>query len=283
MAVTFYPNYIHYVGYAAADEPSITTQGYACSGGETTGPAYDLVDGRRTSVITVDTSGEATDFTVDFDLTANITNCNFCIVDNHNFLTATANLVIRNNVNTEMTPTAYSGTLGAQLSAVNLSSNIMLIPTDGVLLATFAASSENNWDLSFTDFDAANYSADVTMGEVVLGVSFSPAISPEINVVKGYQYGSSYVQSDGGQRYGFNKFASRKTWILNWAYMSEANKTSLEAVFAITQGSRYPFYINLGETSPPTIYLVRFATDALEFTQKTAGAYGISIKVEQEI
>jgi len=43
MAVTFYPNYIHNVGFNAAEEPSVTTQNYACSGGETSGAAYDWI------------------------------------------------------------------------------------------------------------------------------------------------------------------------------------------------------------------------------------------------
>jgi len=283
LSVIFYPNYINYVGYDKTAEPSITTQGYACSGGETTGPAYDLLDSRRTTVITIDTSGEATDFTVDFDLTANITLCNFCIIDNNNFATAQVDLYIRNNISTQMVPTAWGGILGSQLSVREVTSNLIVRPGDGMMLATFTGSTENNWDISFNDSDGLKYAADVTMGEIFLGVSCTPSISPNINPTKSYRYGSTALQSDGGQKYGFKKYGARRGWRLSWDYLSSTDKTNLETVFAVTEGMRYPFYIDLGETSPPTLYLVRFNQESLEFQQKTVNAYGLTIDIEQEL
>ncbi len=279
----FYPNYINYVGYDKTAEPSITTQGYTCSGGESTGPAYDLLDGRRTTVIAIDTNGEATDFTVDFDLTANITLCNFCIIDNHNFATAQAELKIRYNVSTEVTPTAWGGALGSQLTVTNVTDNLISRPDNGMMLAIFTGATENNWDIIFNDEGGLNYAADVTMGEVFLGVSCTPSISPNINPTKSYMYGSTVLRADGGQKYGFKHHGARRGWRLSWDYLSSTDKTNLEKVFAVTEGMRYPFYVDLGETSPPTLYLVRFNQESLDFQQKTVNAYGLTIDLEEEI
>ena len=289
MSVIFYPNYINNVGYDKTAEPSITTQGYTCSGGETTGPAYDLLDGRRTTVITIDTNGEATDFTVDFDLSANITGADFCIVDNHNFLSASCYVILRYNVTSEVAPSAAdsaSGPLGSQMTALTLTGSpatVIVKPTDGCLLIRHSGQTENNWDLSILDWNSANFAADVTMGEVFLGVSCTPSISPNINPTKSYRYGSTYSAAQGGQKYGFKKYGVRRGWRLSWDYLSSTDKINIETVFAVTEGMRYPFYIDLGETSPPTLYLVRFNQESLEFQQKTVNAYGLTIDIEQEL
>jgi len=116
--ITFYPNGIWAAGYIEGSEPSIVTQNYESSGGETTGPAYDLVDARRNTQITIDTSGETTDFQFDIDLSANITGMDFMILDNHNFADTNSYVSFRYGAgNTGMTP---SSALTLHCKAVNL-------------------------------------------------------------------------------------------------------------------------------------------------------------------
>lgn len=283
--VTFYPNYCHYVGYDNTAEPSITTQGYECSGGESTGPAYDLLDCRRTSLITIDTNGESMGFTVDLDLTTDITTANFCIIDNHNFHTADTNLIVVAPTTLTLT-SAYSGPLGSQLTAVGISgypSTVLEYPIDGILLINPASPpTENNWSFEFV-VHTGNFDADVTIGEIAFGVSFSPSYSPDIDPVFGSSYPIILNESDAGQRYGFKKQGLRRYWRLGWDYLSEADKTSFETLWAVTGGGLYPFWVDLGQTSPPTLYYVRFVQDSFDMIKRTQAAYKFSMILEEEL
>jgi len=182
--ITFYPNGMNYVGFDPTAEPTITGNGYACSGGETTGPAYDLMDNRRSSVVTIDTNGETADATIDIDLTSSITNANFIIIDNHNLKTADASLTVTHGGSNISSPTSYSGTLGSALSADSLGGGIeMIIGHDGMTLFKFTAVSDDNWELLLAD--VATFNADITIGEVIMGKSFTPSINPDLDGIEG--------------------------------------------------------------------------------------------------
>jgi len=282
--VTFYPNYIWDSGYSAAAEPSIVTQGYASSGGETSGPAYDLVDGRRTPVITIDTNGEATDFTIDYDLSANIIALNYFIIDNHNLETASANVSIESQGDSVETITAaYSGTLGSATASESVSSNIVVEATDGCLLAVCTAFTEDLIQLEFVDNGGANFTADVTMGEVFIGKSFSPSTAPETNDFIPNYDGIQLARTLGGNKHTTKYFGERKAWSLKWSYMSESDKESMDTVINVTEGHRYPFYIDLGEESTPRLYFVRLVPGSYRARKLTASAYEVSLSIESEV
>ena len=293
MSVTFYPNYIQYAGFSATAEPSIVGQGYACSGGETTGPAYDLADNRRTNTITIDTNGEATDFTVDFDLTANITNANFGIIDNHNLYTADATVLFEHSGGTDIPcDTYYSGPLGSELTTISKDGSEAAVgehsTADGILVGNFtSAVTDSAFEVSIKDYEGDSFDADVTMGEIAIGVSFAPAFNPELQPTFGYDLpGSGFNESDGGQRYGFSTHSNpRRAWHFQWKHMSDANKTSLETVFKVTGGVKYPFYIDLGDilgATNPQLYYVRFLKP-LSFKGLTKDAWQVDIMIEEEL
>ncbi len=85
-AITYYPNYLYYdsgdlesnTNMDVENEPTITGESWTASGGEdddgTEGnAAYDLVDNKRGSVVTIDSDSQGTTILIDFDLSSNIT------------------------------------------------------------------------------------------------------------------------------------------------------------------------------------------------------------------
>jgi len=283
LSVTFYPNMIQHVGFAAADEPSVTTQNYACSGGETTGAAYDCVDNRRTNQLTVDTNGEGTDFHIELDLTSSLT-ADFCIIDNHNLNTATGLFSIQQGGADVIPTSSYSGTLGGALAADGIDAFEITPVADGIVLAKFTSSADAGWDLLFLDVAGTNFGADCLFGELCLGTSFAPAFSPELQPTFDYDMpGSSFNESDSGQRYGFSTHTNkRRAWKMTWKYMSDANKASLETIFLYTRGVKNPFYIDLGESATPHLYYVRFMR-GLSFKGLTKDAWQVDMFIEEEL
>ena len=288
MSVTFYPNYIHNVGFDAAAEPSVTTQNYVSSGGETAGAAYDLVDSNRDNLLTVDTDGEATDFTIDLDLTANITSCDFAILDNINIDLAGADFKLTHGA-ADITCSAYQiilgdGNGGDLMGAVSTwyLNDEWNVAGEDIALLLFSGISDNNWEWNFRDFEGGNFSADITIGEIIIGKKFATNYQPEIGIIKSSNFGTGILQSKGGHKYGFKNYGETRRWQLNWIFINDAEKALFETLWAVTEGMRYPFYIDLGENSNPTLYFVRFAMPELQFTE-VPGAWKLNMIIEEEV
>lgn len=284
MSVTFYPNLIQYAGFDPAVEPSVLTQVVTSSGGETGDPAYDALDNRRTNTLSLDTNGETDSAVIQIDTTNPIT-CNFAIIDNHNLKTADAKYFLKQGGVVVTVSAAYSGAYGTDLTADSVASNIATVAADGISLLLFGASLDNTW--AFEIDDVATFDADVTLGELVVGNAFAPAFNPELQPTFGYDLpGSSYRESEGGQRYGFSTHTNeRRAWHFQWKYMSDANRASLENVFLYTGGIKNPFYIDLGPilgATNPQLYYVRFMRP-LRFRGLTKDAWQVDIYIEEEI
>ena len=285
MAVTLYPNYIWFAGFASTAEPSITTQNYACSGGETTGPAYDLLDNNNNNVITIDTFEETTDFVVDIDLTAAITGANFAIVDNHNFGTAGGEIKITYSTTTQAIASAYSGTLGSALGVITVTSNEIIQPTDGILLANFTGTrTSQNWevDIEHDGVVLGQFNADVTMGEVAIGVKCAISVSPDANMPYDIEYGNELSMTRSGQKHSTQLYGKKRAWTLSWNVLQTADLTNLITAYNVCNGTHRPFWIDLGEAATLQLYFVRF-TGALRYTKLMVGAYAVSFSVEEEL
>ena len=284
MSVTFYANSIQKSGFDAANEPSVSGQVATMSGAETTGPLYDLVDNRRTNTLSLDTNGETTAAVIRLDLTTSISATGM-IIDNHNLNTAGALLDLAQGAADVTITASYSGTLGSELTGDTILSGNSTIDTDGVTLLQFSSVSDTRWDLTIDD--VSTFSADVTLGEIFLSNYFAPSFNPELQPTFGYDMpGSSYRESDGGQRYGFSTHTNkRRSWRLMWKYMSDSDKSNLEDIFLFTGGTKYPFYIDLngplGSTNPHLFY-VRFMRP-LSFIGLTKDAWQVTIDIEEEI
>lgn len=282
--VTFYPNGIWGAGYTASAEPSIVTQGYECSGGESSNAAYDLVDARRGNVVTVDTNAETTDFQLDLDLSANITSSDFMILDNHNFGSADCDLTFRYGAgNSALTVSSvHSGTLETALSAMSLGGGTEYVMTnDGIALAKHSAQSSANFNVLCSD--NSTFTADVTIGEWFVGKSFTPSTAPDQPEELFNFDGVSVNRALGGVNTSHSRYGERRAWRLRWDYISESDKDEFVRVYGDTEGPRYPFYIDLGEESTPCLYMVRFVENSLRIQKKAAQAYELSFIIESEV
>ena len=94
MSVTFYPNYVQYIGFAAASEPTIANESFTCSGQEESDPAYDLLDNSNNNVVTIDSDSQTTAPTVRIDSTA-VIGPDFMIIDAHNFNNCDADITVQ--------------------------------------------------------------------------------------------------------------------------------------------------------------------------------------------
>jgi len=283
MSVTFYPSLIQHSGFDAAAEPSNSGETFTSSGGETTGALYDLLDNRRTNKTVWDTNGESVVTTVRVDVTNTIL-CDFCIIDNHNLNSTEVDLDIEQGGSNITLTNSYSGTLGSELSADGTAGTP---DVDGITLITFDAVSDTQWEIEM-NMDADPFNDDAEMGELVLGNSYVTDTNPELQPLFGYDMpGSSFRESDGGQRYGFSTHEnSRRSWRLTWKYMSDQKKLGLETnLFKYTRGTKYPFYIDLGDVlgaTNPQLYYVRFMRP-LSFTGITKDAWQVTIDIEEEL
>ena len=286
--VTFYANYINFYGIDYTAEPSASGETYTCSGGETSGELYDLVDNKRGSIVTFDTNGQSTNPIIDFDFSATIyAGC--VIIDKHNLKTATADVTLLEASTPKNITTAYSGALGAALTATTISSNEVITGgatgSDGILLINFTSvESGTAFEVTFDDYNAANYSANLWIGEIIFSNAKTMSIAPTINIIdETKQPGVTVNTSLGGQKYSFATSTRRKAWNLTWQIMTSTDKANLETVWIVTGGGRYPFYIDLGEAATPQLYYVRFMQDTLRFTQLSSGAYSTTILIESEV
>jgi len=288
MSVTFYANSIQKVGFDAAAEPSISDQVATMSGGETTGALYDLLDNRRTNKLSIDTSGETQAATIQIETTAAI-GCTAAIIDNHNLKSADANYILGESASVIAITSAYSGTLGSAMSADTLGgaggNTLVTVVADGISLCRFDIITGDTWQWVINDTDT--FDADITMGEICLSAPFAPAFNPELQWLNGYDMpGSSYRESEGGQRYGFSTHTNaRKSWRMTWKYMSDTNKGLLQDIFLFTRGTRNPFYIDLSGplgAATPQLFYVRFMKP-LSFTGLTKDAWQVSVDIEEEI
>ena len=289
MSVTFYTNYTQYSRFDAAAEPSISDQVATMSGGETTGPLYDLVDNRRTNTLSIDTNGETQAATIQIETTSSHTNNSF-IIDNHNLLTADAYYLLGESGTAIEITSAYSGTYGSEMSADTISGvgdTVVTVVSDDLSVCNFDNVTGDTWQIVFADVDDDNFDADITIGELFFSFSIDTDHNPELQPIFGYKMpGSSYRETDGGQRYGFSTHREyRRSWRLTWKYITDSVKSNLEFAYRVAQGSKYPFYIDLsgplGNTNP-TLFYVRFMND-LNFTGLTKDAWQVTVDIEEEI
>lgn len=289
MSVRIYVNSIQKVGFDAANEPTITGETFTCSGGETTDPGYDLLDNRRTNVITYDSNGETTTIKNRIDLTS-VIDPSFVIIDNHNFGTCDAWVTINYDAGETQRgmSTAFSGALGSELSTETVTSDqVRGDIDDGVLLINIDLDGESVvWWVQLDD-NGDGYDDDITIGEFCLGNSFAPAHNPELQPVFDYDMpGSSFRESEGSQRYGFSTHTNdRRSWRLMWKFISDADKSNLEDIFLVTRGMKHPFYIDLGPilgATNPQLFYVRFMRP-LSFKGLTKDAWQVTIDIEEEL
>ena len=284
--ITFFPPTFKRDGYSYATNPVISGQDFTCSGGETSGVIYDVVDNKNTSIVTVHTDTETTKFEIQDTGATTAHYSNYIIVDNHNLNDAGSD--VRVGYPTYVNPTsAYAGTLGSELTAQTLNGNYVdLVSANGVLLINHAltASTSSTMYIEFQP-NAAQiiFSDDIEIGEIIFGKSFTPAFNPEEPKILSNFEGVTVNRTWGGQKISIKRFGERKVWELNWPVVNESDKDEFIRVWTDCNGPFLPFYIDLGESTNPQLYYVRFVENSLQIDRLTNNAYKVSVKIEEEV
>ena len=300
--VKFYPPYNLYYGHAAG-KPDIGTQngsssdGTALSAGD---QCNDVADGRRSAQLTLDTSGEADDATIDLtsaDTASNIdaANWDFLIVDNHNLDTATAGgsaIEIRSGDLSGAgdlvgLSSAVSGTLGSATAACTVGSSIITDPiADGITVMTTSSSNADSpyRRLHLDRASTSNYAADITIGEITMGTAFTTPFNPEVGVSFGSNFeGVQLMKSHSGQTYSVKRHGRQRTWDMNWNFIEDSDKTNFETMFQITDGDRFPLYFTVNsDSATPTFYYGRF-TSNFNIQEVSYQRYSVQISIREEL
>ncbi len=262
--IKFYPNWLNYntsdidgINYDPEAEPSITGEGYTNSDGTTSGPAYDLIDNKIGSVVTLDTDSQASSPTIQFDLTGSI-KFDTVILANNNF----GDVVVDVEFDVGIAGTVTFSTCNSTSVTIKrprgyyILDNPVSVSSDA---ASFAASEDGialfeldgeTGEVQFqVDFSAiAPYSDDMILGEVVASLKWEAPHAPEVsgwfNVDK---YGNVINRTPGGQNYGTLNHGLKKRITLPFKNLSSVQEELLAEVFQVTKGSTYPMFVDLGE------------------------------------
>ena len=297
--ITFYPNYLHYNNadfesngnFAVTTQPSISGITYTSSGGETSGGAYDLVDNKRASIVTIDSNASSATVTIGTVLTTALNGIDTAIIDYHNFGTSKAKAKISNGATVVTVNSGYSSTSksvgeayhGLQLGAETISGDAISPAYDGLILFNLASigSSSDLRVLLLPTISA--YPDDITIGEICFSRKFTPTFRPALITREVSTFGTELLTTKGGQNYGHGTHGERKGWTLTYEYMTLAQKQSMEQVFRVTKGGRYPMYVDLGETASPLLYYCRFVPDTWNVAELTSDAYQVTFDLITEI
>jgi len=295
--VKFYPAYNLYYGHAAGKPDLENQNGTASDGTALANDAQcnDVADGRRSAKLTLDTNGETDDARIDMQMadayaTIDAANWDFLILDNHNLDTATggsSEIHLRNTVGGSVIPmsAAYSGTLGSATEACTITSNeITDIKADGITVATTTSTNANSAYRTVYLDDNGTYAADITIGEITLGKSFTTPFNPEVGV----SYGSSFegvqlMKSHSGQTYSIKKHGRQRTWDMNWNFIEDSDKTNFETMFQITEGNRFPLHFTIdSDSATPTFYYGRFISN-FSIQEVSYQRYSVQISIIEEL
>ena len=275
--VKIYANKVWDVGYGSG-KPSISGETYESSGGETSGIVYDIADAKRGSVVTIDSSVQSTSIAVDISSASSIT-VDTMIIDNHNLSTADAEHV----GSTFTVDSSHSGVLGTALSEDTVIGGNIEFDSDGISILKYSADYTSISHKIELEPLSTIYSADITIGEMYVCKEMAFSVAPDQpTFIRNYD-GVEVATSFGGQKYGVERYGERKAWSIVFPVLTETDIDNFEEVVRLTRGNKRPFYIDLGESSTPHLYFVRFLQNSIQWRKLNTNAYSLSFDIESEV
>jgi len=270
-AIKFYPNWLNYntsdidgINYDPENEPTVVGEDYKNSGDSAfgnfaaNGPAYDCIDNKIGSVVTIETSGQSSTPEIHFDLTTAI-KFDTVILANHNLGTVEVDVEFDDTSGNVGFDTCNCTTLNIRYpkgyyvldNAVTVSSNTATFVSGEIGIALFETDSEPAETVFEVDLDptgAAFTANNLTMGEVIASQKWTAPHAPETQGWRNVdRYGHVINRTQGGQNYGTFNHGIKKRITLSWKNLSSSQLDDLEEVFQVTKGSTYPMFVDLGE------------------------------------
>tara|TARA_R100001510_G_C7656816_1_gene217297 strand:+ start:7911 stop:8303 length:393 start_codon:yes stop_codon:yes gene_type:complete len=117
--------------------------------------------------------------------------------------------------------------------------------------------------------------------------SYTPSVNVDLNVVYGRNYDIKVNKSYSGKKYAVKKHDLRKSWSLQYSYLSESDRTKLQNLHDDVDGTFDTFLFSEDNDFSGTLgtdhFTVRFTNDDLKFQQIASGAYTVKFTVEEEL
>jgi hypothetical protein len=306
--VKFYPAYNLRYGHGSGKpdlngQDGTSSDGTALSDGD---QCNDVADGRRSALLTIATSGEPGDPLIDMasaDVSTTLptvqstaavidsANWDFLIIDNHNLDNATggaSTITLKSSSNYSDTVSLTSAVCGGLGSATEdctvASDTIADVKANGILVATTGSTNANSAYKRVDLGDAQNFAADITIGEITMGKSFTTPFNPEVGVSYGSNFeGVQLMKSHSGQTYSIKKHGRQRTWDMNWNFIEDSDKTNFEKMFEITEGDRFPLHFTVdSDSATPTFYYGRF-TSNFNIQEVSYQRYSVQISIIEEL
>ena len=112
---------------------------------------------------------------------------------------------------------------------------------------------------------------------------FSPTRNPSIGV----GYGTSYQgivknQAIGGECYTVERFGKRRSWNMNYNFLTSADQAKLQALIDYADGRKNFFFFSEDNFSTTGIK-VRFDQDTFTFEEVAQGATSINLSIIEQL
>ena len=113
--------------------------------------------------------------------------------------------------------------------------------------------------------------------------TYTPGRNPNIGVGYGTDYsGIVENQAVGGEVYTVERFGKRRSWSMNYTFLSSADQAKLQALIDYADGRKTFFYFsedNFGTTG----IKVRFDQDTFSFEEVAQGATSITLNIIEKL
>ena len=113
--------------------------------------------------------------------------------------------------------------------------------------------------------------------------TYTPSRNPNIGVGYGTDYsGIQTNQAVGGEVYTVERFGKRRSWALNYTFLSAADQALLQALIDYADGRKTVFYFR-EDNFDTTGIKVRFDQDSFAFEEVANGATSITISLIEQL
>ena len=113
--------------------------------------------------------------------------------------------------------------------------------------------------------------------------TYTPSRNPNIGVGYGTDYsGIQTNQAVGGEVYTVERFGKRRSWSLNYTFLTAADQALLQALIDYADGRKTFFYFS-EDNFDTTGIKVRFDQDSFAFEEVANGATSITISLIEQL
>jgi len=124
--------------------------------------------------------------------------------------------------------------------------------------------------------------ADTIANELFLGKYLELSSNPIYPLDTGEHRSVTIGETPKGVRHTYHNF-DRKTWLLDYEGITDADKSSVEGMVDYCRGSYKPLWFTLNPSSPAETHFVRFAADRFTYREIISGYWSVNLPLEQEL